>query len=110
MPTCFGYQLKALCAQKRQRLIQLPLSCFDFESDGDGQKAGGASTAYPRLRALEAIEEAGDITTYQTISPYSDQAETRLVTIDALQFMQTSIPSDEQGWGGYLMVTLRTVD
>jgi hypothetical protein len=109
-PICFGYQLKALCAQKRQRSIQLPLSCFDRESDSNGQETGGDSTAYPRLRALEAIEETGDLTTYQSLSPYDNQVETRLVTIDGLQFVQTSMPSDEQGWGGYIMATLRTMD
>ena len=103
-------QLKALCAQKRQRSIQIPLSCFDYETDANGQRTGGLSTAYPRLRALEAVEEAGDLTTYQTLSPYDDQVETRLCVIDGLQFVQTSMPTDEQGWGGYLMVTLRTVD
>ena len=109
-PICHGYQLKALCAQKRQRLIQLPLSCFDFEEDSTGQEVGGLSTAYQRMRALEAIEEAGDISTYQALSPYEDQQETRLVTIDQVQFIQTSMPTDEQGWGGYLLVTLRTCD
>ena len=109
-PICHGYQLKALCAQKRQRLIQLPLSCFDYEEDSSGQETGGLSTAYLRLRALEAVEEAGDICTYQALSPYDNQQETRLATIDQIQFEQTSMPTDEQGWGGYLLVTLRTVD
>ena len=90
--------------------FQLSLSCFDTETDSTGQEAGGLSTAYPRLRALEAVEEAGDLTTYQALSCYDDQVETRLVTIDEIQFVQTSIPTDEQGWGGYLMVTLRTAD
>jgi hypothetical protein len=39
-PLFTGYQIKALPAIPRQRLIQYPLSCFDHESDHFGVEVG----------------------------------------------------------------------
>lgn len=108
-PAMLGYQLKALPGQTRQRLIQVPLSCFDRELDSSGAEMGGDGTALARLLALEALESAGDIVQFQVLSPYPDNTYTVLAVIDDVDFRQTSIPTDTKGWGGIAVVTLRTV-
>ncbi len=45
-PLFTGYQIKALPAIPRQRLIQYPLSCFDHESDHFGVEIGYEGSAY----------------------------------------------------------------
>lgn len=108
-PAMLGYQIKSLPAQKRQRFIQLPLQCYDFERDNVGQRTGGDGTALSRLQALEALEEAGDLVSVQALGAYADQQYTQLGVIEDVQFQQTSSPTDKQGWGGVVTVTLRTV-
>ena len=100
-----SYQLKALPGTIRTRLIQLPLLCFDLESDPNGQRWGGTGTAITRLQAIEAIESTGDTILWQDFS--NNTAE--MVSIEQLEFIQSAPPQDASGWGGYLNVTLRTV-
>lgn len=107
-PTFIGYQLKALSAQKRQRNIVLPLSMYDFERDASGQLVGGDGTALSRLRALEQVEEAGDVVTLQYLGATTDQQYTTQVVIESIEFQQTTDPSSRQGWGGVALATLRT--
>lgn len=109
-PRFIGYQLKALPAQRRQRNIILPLSCFDFEQDATGQQIGGDGTALARLTALERIEERGDIVTLQYLGATADQTLTENVVIEQIEFMQTADPSSRQGWGGIALCTLRTAN
>jgi hypothetical protein len=59
-PLFTGYQIKALPAIPRQRLIQYPLSCFDHESDHFGVEVGYEGSAYVRMSQLESIENVGD--------------------------------------------------
>ena len=108
-PTSLGYQLKALPAQKRQRFIQLPLKCFDVESDSTGGTVGQDGYALSRLLQLERIEENGDLVTLQILSPYLDNTYTATCVIEDIEFQQTSTATETQGWGGILTVTLRTV-
>jgi hypothetical protein len=100
-----SYQLKALPGTIRTRLIQLPLLCFDLESDPNGQRWGGTGTAITRLQEIEAIEATGDTILWQDFS--NNTAE--MVSIEQLEFIQSAPPQDASGWGGYLNVTLRTV-
>jgi hypothetical protein len=59
-PLFTGYQIKALPAIPRQRLIQYPLSCYDHESDHFGVEVGYEGSAYFRMSQLESIENIGD--------------------------------------------------
>jgi hypothetical protein len=59
-PLFTGYQIKALPAIPRQRLIQYPLSCFDHESDHFGVEVGYEGSAYVRMTQLENVENIGD--------------------------------------------------
>lgn len=104
-----GYQLKALPAQRRQRILSIPLYCFDREIDNSGQVVGADGSAMARILAVESLEQSGQVVALQWLNSYSDQQLTEYVVIEQVQFLQTSGPSDSRGWGGILTLELRTV-
>lgn len=103
---CSGYQVKALPASPRQRLLRLPLWCFDTEVDRYGNLSGYAGSAATRLGALEDVDRAADVVIFQDL----DEGTIDRVVIDEVQFVQTS-PPDERftGPGGVITLTLRTI-
>ena len=105
-PLFTGYQLKALPAVPRQRLIQLPVFCFDHESDSLGVQIGYEGRAYDRLTQLEGIENNGDTVRVQDFRT----GESFLAIIEELDFINQT-PSDKRfaGYGGKLLVTVRTI-
>ena len=103
-PIVEGWQLKALPAAARQRIITLPLRCFDVEQDGAGGRFGRAGYAAERIMSLEDLERAGDVIAFQDLG--TGVAES--VVIDEVEFRQ-SAPGDGGNVGGVLIVTLRTV-
>lgn len=106
-PEFRSYQLKALPGAKRQRLIKLPLLCFDFERDKTGEPVGYEGRAKDRLSSLETLEENGDVVWLQDLTDYP--FDNRLVVIDDTTFVQTAPPKNVSGWGGVVEVTLRAV-
>lgn len=100
-----GWQVKALPGSPRQRMITLPMWCFDFETDKHGQRVGGHTKAESRLRALEALDEAGDVVTYQDL----DTGVQRDVFIEEMEFEQSDPPPHFKGWGGIIRITFRTI-
>jgi len=105
-PTFTGYQLKVLPAVPRQRLIQFPCSCFDSESDKFGNKAGYEGSAFDRIQQIEAIESNGDtivVTDFRT-------NETFTGIIEEVDFINKT-PTDKRyaGYGGLLLITMRTI-
>jgi hypothetical protein len=105
-PLFTGYQIKALPAIPRQRLIQYPLFCFDHESDKFGNEVGYEGSAYSRLTSLESVENAGDTIQVQDFRT----GEAYLGLIEEMDFINKT-PEDKRftGYGGYLVVTIRTV-
>jgi hypothetical protein len=105
-PLFTGYQIKALPAIPRQRLIQYPLSCFDHESDHFGVEAGYEGQAYYRMEQLESIENAGDTIRVEDFRT----GESFIGLIEEMDF-RNATPSDKRfsGYGGLLLVTIRTV-
>jgi hypothetical protein len=105
-PLFTGYQIKALPAIPRQRLIQYPLSCFDHESDHFGVEVGYEGAAYFRMSQLEDIENVGDTIRVEDFRT----GESFIGLIEELDFMNKT-PSDKRfsGYGGTLLVTIRTV-
>jgi len=105
-PVFTGYQIKALPAVPRQKLIQLPVACYDNEVDSMGNQIGYEGRAYDRLSQLEQIESAGDtvrIEDYRT-------GEVVIALIEEMDFRNVA-PSDKRftGYGGLLLITARTV-
>ena len=111
-PVVHSYSIKALPAVKPQRMIALPLLCFDREKWPSGQREGYAGYSTDRLAALETIEDGGDLVLWQDFS--TEPATGRLVKIEGIEFVQTAPPSKlkgtDQGYGGVLQVVLRTMD
>jgi hypothetical protein len=105
-PLFTGYQVKALPAIPRQRLIQYPLSCFDHESDHFGVEVGYEGSAYFRMSQLENIENVGDTIRVEDFRT----GESYIGLIEELDF-RNATPSDKRfsGYGGTLLVTIRTV-
>ena len=105
-PLFTGYQLKSLPAVPRQRLIQYPLMCFDHESDHFGVESGYEGSAYERMSQLEQIENAGDTIRIEDFRT----GESYIGLIEEMDF-RNSTPSDKRfsGYGGLLLVTIRTV-
>ena len=105
-PLFTGYQIKALPAIPRQRLIQYPLSCFDHESDHFGVEVGYEGSAYFRMSQLESIENVGDTIRVEDFRT----GESYIGLIEELDF-RNATPSDKRftGYGGTLLVTIRTV-
>jgi hypothetical protein len=105
-PTFKGYQAKAIPATKRQRQIQFPVLCFDMETDKNNVTLGYEGRAMDRIRALEAIEEYGDIVLWQDLTT----KEVREVQIDSIQFTRMTPPEKRfNGFGGVINITVRTV-
>ena len=105
-PLFTGYQIKALPAIPRQRLIQYPLSCYDHESDHFGVEVGYEGAAYFRMSQLESIENVGDTIRVEDFRT----GESYIGLIEELDF-RNATPSDKRfsGYGGTLLVTIRTV-
>lgn len=101
-----GYQLKALPAQPRQRMYQIPLWCFDREVDRYGMFSGVQGSALSRLLALEALDKAADTVQLQDL----DNNLVDLVSIEGVEFLQTAGPDERfTGWGGLINLTVRTI-
>ena len=105
-PLFTGYQIKALPAIPRQRLIQYPLSCFDHESDHFGVEVGYEGSAYQRMAQLESVENLGDTIRVEDFRT----GESYIGLIEEMDF-RNATPSDKRftGYGGLLLVTIRTV-
>jgi hypothetical protein len=105
-PLFTGYQLKSLPAVPRQRLIQYPVFCYDHESDKFSNEVGYEGSAYARMSQLEAIENVGDTIRVQDFRT----GEEYLGIIEEMDFINKT-PEDKRfsGFGGTLLVTIRTV-
>ena len=104
VPVLNAYQIKALPAAKRQRLIQYPLSCYDYEMDKFNSAFGYEGRAISIIQRLEAIEQTGrfvNITDYRTGEQYQG-------IIEEVRFTNESSPDkNNSGFGGLLLVTVR---
>ena len=105
-PLFTGYQIKALPAIPRQRLIQYPLFCYDHEMDKFGNEVGYEGSAYARMVQLESVENIGDTIKVEDFRT----GETYIGLIEEMDFINRT-PSDKRfsGYGGMLLVTVRSV-
>ena len=101
-----GYQLKALPAVKRQRIITLPLLCYDFEGDRYNMTTGYEGGASERIQALETIESGGDVVVLQDFT----NDETVRGVIESISFIRMTPPERRfKGFGGMIICQFRTV-
>lgn len=105
-PTFTGYQLKAVPATPRSRIIKVPVFNFDTETDKYNTTVGYEGRAIERLASLEAVESNGDVITFQDF-------RTGVIyqcLIEEVAF-QNLTPPDKKltNFGGIITITLRTV-
>lgn len=105
-PTFEGWQAKATIATPRQRVLQFPVYCFDVETDRYNSMTGFEGRADQRLRALEAIEENGDVVVWQDLST----GESRQCVIEQITYSRMTPPDKRfDGQGGVIEIRIRTV-
>lgn len=105
-PIFKGYQLKAVPATPRSRIIKIPLMNYDTETDKYNSTQGWEGRAFQRLTALEDIEATGDVVTYQDFRT----GETMQCLIEEVAFFNTTPPDKKlTNFGGLIQLTIRTV-
>lgn len=111
-PVITSYQLRALPAVAPQRMIKLPLMCYDREKAQSGQWYGGQNYGADRVTGLQILEDTADSVLFQDFT--SSQAQGRTVVIDSIQFVETvpNLPfrAATGGNGGIIILQLRTID
>jgi len=101
-----AWQLKAMPGAVRQRIITVPLACWDFETTQSGQRVGYEGRTFDRLAAFEQIFARGDAVAWQDLR----NGTSDLVVIDDYRFEQAAQPGTNQSvYGGVLWVELRTI-
>ena len=105
-PLFTGYQIKALPAIPRQRLIQYPVMCYDHEMDKFNNEVGYEGSAFARMSQLEAVENVGDTIRIEDFRT----GENYIGMIEEMDFINRT-PTDKRfsGYGGLLLVTIRSV-
>jgi hypothetical protein len=105
-PVFKGYQLKAVPATPRTRIIKIPLLCYDTETDKYNATLGYEGRAFDRLAALEDLEAAGDVVVLQDFRT----GETSQCLIEEIAFINKVSPDKKlTNFGGTLIITVRTV-
>jgi hypothetical protein len=105
-PIFEGWQCKATIATPRQRVLQFPVFCYDVETDRYNAVVGYEGRADDRLRALEAIEENGDVVVWQDLTT----GESRQCVIEQVTYSRMTPPDKRfDGQGGVIEIRIRTV-
>jgi hypothetical protein len=106
-PVVVGIAVKALPTPTRARILQIPLFCYDKETDKTGNIIGYEGYAKQRLLALETVEALGETVVLQDFNAGGDPFE---VIIDQVTFTR-STPANRNytGFGGIIQIIARTV-
>ena len=105
-PIFKGYQLKAVPATPRTRIIKIPLMCYDTETDRYNATLGYEGRAFDKLASLENAEAAGDVVTLQDFRT----GETAQCLIEELTFINKVNPDKKiTNFQGLIYITVRTV-
>jgi hypothetical protein len=106
-PVVVGIAVKALPTPTRARILQIPLFCYDRETDKTGNMIGYEGYSRERLNALETIEANGQTVILQDFNQGGEPTE---VIIDQVTFTR-STPANRNytGFGGIIQLIARTV-
>lgn len=103
-PVFIGYQIRALPAPNRSRLIRVPVMVYDYEIDRTGLRYGQRGGAYERMGKLEDLESTASTVTYVDYTT----GERSEAYIERLSYNRVTPPTRNQsGNGGILNITLR---
>jgi len=102
-----GLAVKALPTPTRARILQIPLFCYDKETDKTGNIIGYEGYAKERLTILETTEAKGDTIVIQDFNAGGDPIE---CVIEQVTFTRSS-PANRNytGFGGIITLIARTV-
>jgi len=106
-PVVVGIAVKALPTPTRARLLQIPMFCYDKETDKTGNMIGYEGYSRERLNALESIEANGQTVILQDFNQGGEPTE---VIIEQITFTR-STPANRNytGFGGIIQLIARTV-
>jgi hypothetical protein len=103
----YGYSVKALPTPTRARVLQIPIFCFDQETDRNKQIIGFQGYALARLQALEQMEALGETLIIQDFTAGGEPIE---AVVEQVTFTRTTPPNGNfSGYGGIIQVIARTV-
>lgn len=106
-PVVVGIAVKALPTPTRARVLQIPLFCYDRETDKTGNMIGYEGYSRERLNALETIEANGQTVILQDFNQGGEPTE---VIIDQVTFTRsTPAARNYTGFGGVITLIARTV-
>jgi hypothetical protein len=101
-----GYQVRAVPAPERTRLLQVPLLVFDFTTDRTGMRLGKKGYAWDTISKLQELEESAAVVQWRDFTT----GEAATAYIERVALTRLSPPSRNQsGAGGIATVLLRLV-
>lgn len=105
--TMLGYSIKALPTPTRARVLQIPILCFDKETDRNRQIVGFDGYALSRIQALEQLEAQGQTVIIQDFTAGGEPTE---AVVEQVTFTRTTPPQvGFSGYGGIVNIVARTV-
>ena len=102
-PTLESWQVKAIPAPKRQRMVSIPVLCMDIEKDLRGTPYGYEGFAWERLQALEQVEDHSAVVTFRD----NTCDETFEAQIEKITFTKTTPRVSNKSNEGLLELLLR---
>jgi hypothetical protein len=101
-----GYQLRAVPAPERTRLLSVPIMLFDFVTDRKGMKIGRSGFAWDTLQKLQQLEEDSVVVQWRDFTT----GEAATVYVERVSFTRLTPPTNRvSGVGGIATVLLRIV-
>lgn len=105
-PRMVGYQVKGVPAPVRSELVQVPLLCFDRETDAKNVGFGHDGSAWERFSQLKELEGTGSTVTFHDYTT-GEQSE---AYIEQVSLTRLTPPTKKQsGAGGIVQVLMRLV-
>jgi hypothetical protein len=105
--TMLGYSIKALPTPTRARVLQIPILCFDKETDRNRQIVGFDGYALSRIQALEQLEAQGQTVIIQDFTAGGEPTE---AVVEQVTFTRITPPQvGFSGYGGIVNIVARTV-
>ena len=102
-----GYSIKALPTPTRARVLQIPILCFDKETDRNRQIVGFDGYALSRIQALEQLEAQGQTVIIQDFTAGGEPTE---AVVEQVTFTRITPPQvGFSGYGGIVNIVARTV-
>jgi YD repeat-containing protein len=105
-PVFIGYQVRAVPAPERTRLLQVPIMLFDFITDRKGLRVGKRGFAWDTLQKLQDLEQSTAVVQWRDYTT----GEAATAYVERVSFSRTSPPTNRaSGVGGIGQVLLRLV-